>query len=113
MYQPTFASVEFEQKRRKTRREVFRGIEAAPAGVAAGEDGAPLPDGEAALRLRGGEVPGLGQEPGADDALAGADEPARGSPQLACRETRTPIRSPEPNRTASRGGGAAAPDTLA
>ena len=42
-----------------------------------GEGGAPLPHGEAALRLRQGALPRSGEEPGAAGAAAGLDEPAQ------------------------------------
>ena len=68
------------------RRLLEPGSEAARAereGVAAGEGGAPLPRGEAALRLRQGALPRSGEEPERLALLLGLTNLLRAEPQLA------------------------------
>ena len=69
-------------------------------GVAAGAGGAPLPRGEAALRLRQGALPRSGQEPGAAGAAAGLDEPAQS--RAPTRLTRGAVRPPRPSKRDGR-----------
>ena len=74
--------------------------------VGAGEGGAPLPRGEAALRLRQGALPRSGEEPRAAGAAAGLDEPAQS--RAPTRLTRGAVRPPRPSKRDGRAN--AAPD---